>query len=67
MATTDFNLEQYIDNKALDEIERETWLHDREEEAKQLHLDLETPLPNEPEGERKHSGLGVKSSTTSGC
>ena len=49
MATTDFNLEQYIDNKALDEIERETWLHDREEEAKQLHLALEIPLPHEPE------------------
>ena len=53
MATTDFNLEQYIDNKALDEIERETWLHDREQEAKQLHLDLEMPLPNEPEGRKK--------------
>ena len=53
MATTDFNLEQYIDNKALDEIERETWLHDREEEAKQLHLDLETPLPTDPEGRKK--------------
>ena len=49
MATTDFNLEQYIDNKALDEIERETWLHDREQEAKQLHLDLEMPLPDNPE------------------
>ena len=49
MATTDFNLEQYIDNKALDEIERETWKHDREEEAKQLHLDLEKPLPDNPE------------------
>ena len=48
MATTDFNLEQYIDNKALDEIERETWKHDREEEAKQLHLGLEIPLPNDP-------------------
>ena len=49
MATTDFNLEQYIDNKALDEIERETWKHDREQEAKQLHLDLEIPLPDNPE------------------
>ena len=49
MDMTDFDLEQYIDNKALDEIERETWLHDREEEAKQLHLDLEKPLPDNPE------------------
>ena len=48
MATTDFNLEQYIDNKALDEIERETLEGNREEEAKQLHLDLEMPLPNDP-------------------
>ena len=53
MATTDFNLEQYIDNKALDEIERETWLHDREEEAKQLDLDLEKPLPTDPEGRKE--------------
>ena len=53
MATTDFNLEQYIDNKALDEIERETWKHDREQEAKQLHLDLEMPLPDEPKGRKK--------------
>ena len=53
MATTDFDLEQYIDNKALDEIERETWKHDREQEAKQLHLDLETPLPTDPEGRKK--------------
>ena len=49
MATTDFNLEQYIDNKALDEIERETWLHDREQVAKHLHIDLEIPLPDDPE------------------
>ena len=53
MATTDFDLEQYIDNKALDEIERETWLHEREQEAKQLHLDLEKPLPNEPDMRKK--------------
>ena len=49
MATTDFNLEQYIDNKALDRIERDTWVGNREQEAKQLHLDLETPLPDDPE------------------
>ena len=49
MATTDFDLEQYIDNSDLDEIERETWTHDREEEARKLHMDLATPLPNEPE------------------
>ena len=48
MDMTDFDLEQYIDNKALDEIERETWLHDREEEAKQLRLELEIPLPDDP-------------------
>ena len=53
MATTDFNLEQYIDNKALDEIERETLEGNREEEAKQLHLDLEMPLPTDPEGRKK--------------
>ena len=53
MATTDFNLEQYIDNKALDGIERETWLHDREQEAKQLHFDLEMPLPDNPERRKK--------------
>ena len=53
MATTDFNLEQYIDNKALDGIERETWLHDREQEAKQLHFDLEMPLPDDPERRKK--------------
>ena len=52
MATTDFNLEQYIDNKALDEIERETWTHDREEEARKLHTDLAKPLPDDP-GMRK--------------
>ena len=48
MATTDFNLERYIDNKALDRIERDTWEGNREEEAKQLHLDLEIPLPDDP-------------------
>ena len=52
MATTDFNLEQYIDNKALDEIERDTWMGNREEEARQLHFDLETPLPNETRGKK---------------
>ena len=46
---TDFNLEQYIKNSTLNEIERETWLHDREQLAKQLHLDLEISLPDEPE------------------
>ena len=48
MAMTDFNLEQYIDNNALNEIESETWTHEREQTAHQLHLDLATPLPDDP-------------------
>ena len=48
MATTDFDLDQYIDNSALDAIERETWEHDREQEAQALHNDLAISLPDDP-------------------
>ena len=53
MAMTDFNLEQYIDNDNLDRIERENWMHEREQIAHQLHLDRAIPLPDDPEGKQE--------------
>ena len=50
---TDFNLEQYIDNDNLDEIERENWTHEREQIAHQLHSDLAIALPDDPEAKKE--------------
>ena len=50
---TDFNLEQYIDNDNLDEIEREIWTHEREQIAHQLHSDLAIALPDDPEAKKE--------------
>ena len=50
---TDFNIEQYIDNDNLDEIEREIWTHDRKQIAQQLHFDLAISLPDDPEAKKE--------------